>query len=269
MKFNRETTTFDGKNIVKASGNKLDAYDGSALTGLKFTQLTDIGSPSGNKVLVTNQNGSGIDYLNINFNAVKEIIITNQNSATVSWNENTCTVEHGLDGYVFIQLYDNTNYGVPVIPVYVDNNHISFYVENKPADNETYKLICVFCGYSLSNVDKSIQEIHNPSIDVSDFGMYLYNISGDEVFSFNNVQTNKVVSFRLYLQMPSTLISFTWPLNILWKSEPDVTQTDSLYSFVFEWNPVVGKWLGNQFWPVIDMSSDSSSSSDLSSSSGN
>ena len=143
------------KNIVKATGTQIDAYDGSKLTGLKFTQLTDIGSPSGNKVLVTNPNGDGINYIDMKFNAVKEINITNQNTDDVIWDGNDCTVEHNLNSHVIIQLYDSTNYGIPVIPVYVDNNHISFYVEEKPGDNETYKLVCISGGYSLNDTGVS------------------------------------------------------------------------------------------------------------------
>ena len=139
------------KNIVKATGTQIDAYDGSKLIGLKFTQLTDIGSPSGNKVLVTNPNGDGINYIDMKFNAVKEINITNQNTDDVTWDGNTCNVEHGLNGHVFIQLYDNDNNGVPVIPDFVDNDHISFYLDEKPDNGNTYKLICVSCGYTLDN----------------------------------------------------------------------------------------------------------------------
>lgn len=170
MKFN-SLNSFDGKTVAKVSGNKIDAYDGSNLTGLKFTQLTDVGSPSGNKVLVTNENGDAINYVNMNFNAVKEIDITNQDSNIVTWDENkVCYVEHGLNGYVFTQVFDNNGDEIPLVKTYIDENHVSFYFENKPGDNEIYKLICVSCGYTLENTSLSKNLVLGPC---SNLGFYI------------------------------------------------------------------------------------------------
>ena len=158
---------FDGKNVVKSTGNKIDAYDGSMLTNLKFMQLTDIGQPSANKILSTNQDGTGIDYLTISSNAIKQINITNENSTKVTWDdqkEYICYVEHEMNGYVFIQLFDNDGYGVPIIPIYIDNDNIAFYIESKPQDNETYKLICFSSGYSLNDMNDLVEDFYNEKL---------------------------------------------------------------------------------------------------------
>ena len=84
MRFNN-LTLFDGKNIAKTIGNKLDSYDGSLLTNLKFMQLTDIGQPQGNKLLASNQDGTEIEYLNANYNIIKQIDITNEDTNDVIW----------------------------------------------------------------------------------------------------------------------------------------------------------------------------------------
>lgn len=152
MKLNNPTS-FNGKYIVKATGNQIDAYDGSKLTGLKFTQLEDIGTPSGNKVLITNPNGDGLDYIDMNFNAVKEIDITNQDSNIITWNENICVVEHNMNGYVFIQVYDEDGDEIPLVKTHIDENHISAYFESKPGNGETYKMVCLSGGYSLNDLE--------------------------------------------------------------------------------------------------------------------
>ena len=264
MRFNN-LNLFDVKNIVKAVGNKIDSYDGSLLTNLKFMQLTDIGQPQANKLLVTNQDGTGIDYLNINFSNIKQIDITNENANKVIWEENLCYVQHELNGYVFIQLFDNDGYGVPVIPIYINNNTIAFYIDKKPQDNEIYKLICFANGYSLQEVSNVVENFYNEQLLIenlsntafspSDHKVYKYNISGNETFTFNSpLNMNEIINFRLYLITPSSLVSFNLPTNIIWEFTPDLTITNALYMFVFEWNPILNKWLGNQMWKPIILS---------------
>ena len=58
---------------------------------------------------------------------------------------------------------------------------------------------------------------------------------------------------RLYLTTPSQLITFNLPSNILWDAAPNFSQTNSLYMFVFEWNPILNKWLGNQLWKPVSL----------------
>lgn len=255
---------FDGKNAVKATGNKIDAYDGSMLTNLKFMQLTDIGQPSGNKILSTNQDGTGIDYLNINTNASKQINITNENSIEITWQENICSVEHNMNGYVFIQLFDNNGYGVPIIPIYIDNDNIAFYIESKPQDNEIYKLICFSIGYTLNDMNNMIENFYNEKLLIENLNnttftpanhkIYKRILSGNQNFTFNSPSNiNATINFKLYLITSSTTPSVTFPNDIIWKSNPSITETNSLYMFIFEWNPILNKWLGNQIWDPISL----------------
>ena len=92
-------------------------------------------------------------------NNIKQINITKENSEQIIWstinqygnNRYICQVQHNMNGYIFIQLFDNNGYGVPIIPYYIDANNIAFYIDEKPQDNETYKLICLSSGCSSNN----------------------------------------------------------------------------------------------------------------------
>lgn len=269
MRFNN-LTLFDGKNIAKTIGNKLDSYDGSLLTNLKFMQLTDIGQPQGNKLLATNQDGTEIEYLNANYNIIKQIDITNEDTNNVIWDQNLCTVQHDMNGYIFIQLFDDTGYGVPIIPIYINNNTIAFHINEKPKDNEIYKLICFSSGYSLNNMNDLVEDfynkkllienLNNTSFTPQNYKVYKYTISGDETFTFNSPSNiNEIINFRLYLITPSTLVSYNLPTNIIWENLPDLTELNSLYMFSFEWNPILNKWLGNQMWNPVSLQVSSSS----------
>ena len=143
---------FNNKQVVVASGNKLDPYDGSLLTNLKFIQLTDVGTPSGNKVLVTNNNGDAINYLDVNFSATKEIIISNSDSDEVTWGtNNSCTIQHNMNGRVFTQVYDEDGYVMPLTSQYIDENTISFTFTEKPEQGKHFVLICMLGGISLND----------------------------------------------------------------------------------------------------------------------
>lgn len=92
--------------------------------------------------------------------------------------------------------------------------------------------------------------------------VYHATLSNNDVFTFTSPQNNnEVLSFRLYLTMPQTLVSFTLPTNVVWELVPDFTTVNSLYTLVFEWNPVIKKWLGNQMWNPISLDDNSNSSS--------
>lgn len=258
---------FDGSIPVIAKNNKIESYDGSQLTGLKFTQLTDIGIPESNKILITNTNGDGIEYVDAHFNSLKIINITKNNSEEITWGENNlCYVYHNMNGYVFTQLFDEEGYGIPIIPLYIDENNIAFYFDEDslPLEGKTHKLICVNCGVSLNEMSNLVRELFNKGLTKVDITsttispiyntIYNYSIVGDEVFTFETpTNTNDAVNFRLYLTMPSTSVSFTLPTNITWESEPDFTTTNALYMLVFEWNPVLNKWLGNQMWEPVGL----------------
>lgn len=264
MKFNN-FDLFNGKSVVTSTNGVIDAFDGSRLTGIKFTQLSDIGSPSPNKLLVTNSNGDGIGYLDVNFNASKVIDITINNSEEITWNNDICYVYHNMNGYVYTQVFDDEGYGIPLVPLYIDEDNIAFHFDSTviPTSGKTYKLICSHCGVSLNEMSNLVRELFNKGLTKVDIvstvispvynTIYNYSIVGNEVFTFETpTNTNDAVNFRLYLTMPSTSVSFTLPTNIIWESEPDFTTTNALYMLVFEWNPVLNKWLGNQMWePVV------------------
>ena len=169
-----------------------------------------------------------------------------------------------MNGYIFIQLFDDDGYGVPIIPIYIDEDNIAFYMNEKPQDNEVYKLICLSVGFSLNNMNDIVEDFYNEKLLIenlnnttftpSDHKIYKYNIVGNETFVFNSPSNvNETINFRLYLITPSTLVSFNFPTNIIWENIPDLTKLNSLYMFSFEWNPILNKWLGNQMWNPVSL----------------
>lgn len=103
-----------------------------------------------------------------------------------------------------------------------------------------------YTEYRFSKIEQNIMELQSVSFTPINNKIYIYNLIGNEVFEFNNEQ--QICSFRLYLTMPSNLVSFTLPTNIIWDQQPSFTETNSLYMLVFEWNPILNKWLGNKMW---------------------
>lgn len=110
---------------------------------------------------------------------------------------------------------------------------------------------------SQQNIQKSLITLNTTNFIPQNHNIYKYDIVGNEIFVFNSPENNNIVNFRLFLTTPSTLVSFTLPTNIIWEELPDLTNTNSLYMFCFEWNPILNKWLGNQMWQPIDISSNS------------
>lgn len=103
--------------------------------------------------------------------------------------------------------------------------------------------------YPLSN-----QVINSTAIQPYNNVVYFRLLESDDAFTFETpTDINQSISFRLYLIMPDPVVSFTLPLNIQWNDEPDFTSESSLYMFVFEWNPILNKWLGNQMWQTISV----------------
>lgn len=103
-----------------------------------------------------------------------------------------------------------------------------------------------YTEYRFSKIEQNIMQLQSVSFTPINNKIYIYNLIGNEVFEFNNEQ--QICSFRLYLTMPSNIVSFTLPTNIIWDQQPSFTETNSLYMLVFEWNPILNKWLGNQMW---------------------
>lgn len=103
-----------------------------------------------------------------------------------------------------------------------------------------------YTEYRFSKIEQNIMQLQSVSFTPINNKIYIYNLIGNEVFEFNNEQ--QICSFRLYLKMPSNIVSFTLPTNIIWDQQPSFTETNSLYMLVFEWNPILNKWLGNQMW---------------------
>lgn len=103
-----------------------------------------------------------------------------------------------------------------------------------------------YTEYRFSKIEQNIMQLQSVSFTPINNKIYIYNLIGNEVFEFNNEQ--QICSFRLYLTMPSNIVSFTLPTNIIWDQQPSFTETNSLYMLVFEWNPILNEWLGNQMW---------------------
>lgn len=98
----------------------------------------------------------------------------------------------------------------------------------------------------------TVSALTNTSFTPVHNGIYSKTLEEGDVFSFTNPSDSSVLSFRLYLSMPEVL-SFYLPQNIVWEEVPDFTVTNALYMLVFEWNPIIGKWLGNQMWKPVEI----------------
>lgn len=141
----------------------------------------------------------------------------------------------------------------------IDPNTLSITKNYIPTVSAVYD----FVQYSLLNYTPSqisgpdsyipVQTLGGTTINPDHLAIYNYTLSGNEIFNFIEPQTNSVVNFRLYLSMPSSLVSFQLPNNIIWDTEPDFQTAEALYMLVFEWNPIVNKWLGNQIWEPISL----------------
>ena len=84
--------------------------------------------------------------------------------------------------------------------------------------------------------------------------IYTKTLTASTTFSFTTPTDGKSVAFRLYLSTGSTVYAPTWPSNIVWddnNTQPTITEANTLYMLVFEWNPVLNKWLGNLMWDPV------------------
>lgn len=145
--------------------------------------------------------------------------------ASIQWNNNTLTVD--------VTQLDNFNVALTGL----------FKIKFAEA---------ILYNKSEQDIPKTLITLNTTSFIPQNNTFYQYNIQGNETFTFNTpINSNEIINFRLYLTTPSSVVSFTLPSGIIWEDEIDLTETNSLYMFVFEWNPVLNKWLGNQMWQSI------------------
>lgn len=200
------------------------------------------------------QSGSNVivDFTNFNVTGTWKVhftsIPTERDSVTVTLSEltnNKYTIENCTVGD--FSVVDNDGNRILPDEQQVGSNVV---LDFTGFPDETVKIIYGPANDSLLQGYQVI-ELNNTSIRPKNLMVYSYTLSGNEEFQFT-APTNRVVNFRLYLTMPSTLVSFTLPTNIVWEGVQDFTATNALYMLVFEWNPVLNKWLGNQMWePVL------------------
>lgn len=99
-----------------------------------------------------------------------------------------------------------------------------------------------------------IKELTSTTFEPEHNTIYTKTIADGDTFVFTTPTSNTSISFRLYLTY--TGYSPTWPSNILWEDDtaPEFLVSNALYMIVFEWNPVLSKWLGNQMWLPVTLS---------------
>ncbi len=191
----------------------------------------------------------------------KEILITNSNTTGngygVTWDGTSVTVTHNLSGKVFGTLFDENNNQILIGINYVDDNNVSINLNGFTLNQNDVYILLLTTGITGSYLNEntvnelSMVSLINLNIVPESNKVYTHTLSSNDVITFSNVVENKIFSFRLYLTMPSEVVSFTMPTNIIWERIPDFSVANALYMFVFEWNPILNKWLGNQIWDTV------------------
>jgi hypothetical protein len=197
----------------------------------------------------------------------KIIPISSTNSSTnnyaVTWGtgdkSSVVTVTHNLGGVVLGSLLDEYGEEILIGINFIDSNNISINLENFNVTNYTLILSRGYVNsqtnnnHSSGNSELIVEEITNLTINPEMNKVYTYTINGNETFTFITPSSGNIISFRLYLTMPSSLKSFTLPTNVIWENTPDFTTANALYMIVFEWNPILNKWLGNLIWNPVEL----------------
>ena len=96
--------------------------------------------------------------------------------------------------------------------------------------------------------------LSSDTITPEHLAIYTKTLTASTTFTFTAPTDGKSVAFRLYLSTGSTVYAPTWPSNIVWddnNTQPTITEANTLYMLVFEWNPVLNKWLGNLMWDPV------------------
>ena len=167
-----------------------------------------------------------------------------------------------LGGRVVGSLYDENNHQVLVGIDYVDVNTVSINLSGQTLTSQTPYTLILNAGEGgvgnstdggfVSAKEMEIVPLTNLEFTPKANKVYTYSVTDGDVIAFSTI-SNNIFSFRLYLTLPNHLITFNLPSNIIWDTPPNFSQINSLYMFVFEWNPILQKWLGNQLWKPVSI----------------
>lgn len=163
---------FNGKSVVTSTFDKIDKIDGSNLTGLKFTQLQDTPNDLiSDRFLKVNSTGDNLEFVELDLNNNKIIEFGISNSDGISWENNFVTITHNLNSYVLFDVYNYEGVGIPVVPLYVDENNIAFHLDDKDLPTDENKHIIVLTRGGITyNVDSYIKPLAVSTISDNDFG---------------------------------------------------------------------------------------------------
>ena len=200
--------------------------------------------------LITTQNFLSASLPNIEFDPTQVFILN-----TNSYNRNLASQPAAF-------IYDSNGVDVTALTMVQWDNGVLI-VDATQIDQFNVPLTGIwkikFAGVILYNrsqqdLPRTLTILHSTTFTPQTNKVYRYDIIGNETFVFNSPSNlNELINFRLYLITPSTLVSFTLPTNIIWENIPDISNTNSLYMFCFEWNPILNKWLGNSMWNPITL----------------
>ena len=180
----------------------------------------------------------------------------------VLWSGTTVLISHNLGGRVVGSLYDENNHQVLVGIDYVNANTVSINLSGQTLTSQTPYTLILNAGEGgvgnstdggfVSAKEMEIVPLTNLEFTPKANKVYTYSVTDGDVIAFSTI-SNNIFSFRLYLTLPNHLITFNLPSNIIWDTLPNFSQINSLYMFVFEWNPILQKWLGNQLWKPVSI----------------
>ena len=242
---------------ISYAENAGEAVTASRLENAKTISLS--GAVSGLVSFDGSQNVVMNTSLNIEPNKI--IPITSGNSSTdnyrITWSGDIVTVTHNLGGVVIGSLLDEYGEEILVGLNFIDANNISINLENFNVTNYTLILsrgvINNSSGLNSEYSEYVVESISNLTINPEMNRVYTYTVNSNDTFTFVTPSSGNIISFRLYLTMPSNIVSFTLPSNIIWENTPDFTTANALYMMVFEWNPILNKWLGNLMWSPVEL----------------
>lgn len=208
---------FNGKNLVTSTYDKIDKIDGSNLTGLKFTQLED--SPNdliANRLLKINSTGDAIELIDLDLNNNKVIEFGKDDEEGVSWVNNFVTITHNLNSYVLFDVYNHEGMGIPVVPIYVDENNVAFYLndDDLPVDNNKHIIVLTRGGVTY-NVDSYIKPIAVSTIADNDYGEIGVL---DDKFSFSLIGYQEIKRLKLKVITADSSIIGNIVINVFGQS---------------------------------------------------
>lgn len=191
-------------------------------------------------------------FTNANNNIQKDVIEKQFTPYGLTNNIKTFSfIQLNLTHKTIVQLVDNENLvRNDVVPMYWTNNGLQ--IDFTPLINQIEQGMIWKIEYiSHNSYKKQMITISSTDITPTDNLIYYYTLNGNETFTFSNV--SQIMTFRLYLKMNS-LVTFTLPSNIIWYNQPNFLSQNALYMLVFEWNPILNKWMGNQMFDTVSLS---------------